>query len=226
MKMTNEKGTGMKLHLGCGQVYLDGYVNIDFPLSEHTVQEKSVADEYHDLTTLRYEAKSVDEVRLHHVYEHFPRHQALALLAAWHTWLKRGGRIHIEVPDFDVSAKLVVDPKQPDRDRKVALRHIFGSNEAGWATHYEGWSAGRLTEAAKLIGFKDIEIKQESYLATRNVIITARKKSLGELDARKARALAKKYLTNFTLNDSEFETSLLEIWLGEFDEQFKKCAAR
>ena len=210
----------MKLHLGCGQGYLDGYINIDYPLDKNTVQEKSVADEFHDLTKLRYKRKTVDEVRLHHVYEHFPRHVAFGLLAAWHTWLKRGGKVHIEVPDFDESAKLAIDSKLPDRDRKVALRHIFGSNEAPWATHYEGWSAERLSEVLSLLGFKSIKIEKTSYLATRNVIVTA-KKGLLELDHKKARNLARKYLVNFTLDDSDFEVSLLEIWLKEFDKQFK-----
>ncbi|MDB5183177.1 MAG: hypothetical protein JWO47_961 [Candidatus Saccharibacteria bacterium] len=216
----------MKLHLGCGQVYLEGYVNIDYPLDKHTVQEKTVADEFHDLTKLRYKAKTIDEVRLHHVYEHFPRHIALALLASWQGWLKKGGKIHIEVPDFDESAKLVIDPSLPERDRKVALRHIFGSNEAPWATHYEGWSAERLREAMKLFGFKNIKIEQTAYLATRNVIVTANKAGLTEISTQKARELTKKYLRNFTLNESKFETSLLEIWLDEYDAQYKLTASK
>ena len=61
----------MKLHLGCGQQYFEGYRNIDFPLTQHTVQTKSVADEHADLTSLRYPAGSIDEIRLHHVFEHF-----------------------------------------------------------------------------------------------------------------------------------------------------------
>ena len=81
----------MKLHLGCGQIYLNGYVNIDYPLTEHTVQQASVADEFCDLTNMHYKAGSIEEVRLHHVFEHFPRAQAIALLASWHSWLQRGG---------------------------------------------------------------------------------------------------------------------------------------
>lgn len=216
----------MKLHLGCGQVYLDGYTNIDFPLSEHTVQEKSVADEFHDLTKLYYKAKSIDEVRLHHVYEHFPRHIALAMIISWHTWLKQGGRIHIEVPDFEESAKLVVDNKASDHDRKVALRHIFGSNEAPWATHYEGWSEHSLREVCELLGFKNIQIEKTSYMATRNVIVRATKRTFTEIDTKKARKLAIKYLKGFTVNDSEFEIILLNIWLDEFEEQLKKTIAK
>ncbi len=216
----------MKLHLGCGQVYLEGYINIDYPISEHTVQEKSVADEFADLRELRYKRKSVEEVRLHHTYEHFPRHIALALLAGWHTWLKRGGVVHIEVPDFDESAALVLDPKLALRDRNVALRHIFGSNEAPWATHYEGWSAGRLQAALNLFGFSVISSEKTAYLATRNITVIAKKKGFKELTSKKARQLASEYLKNFTLDESAFETSLLNIWLDEFDEQFKKNASK
>lgn len=97
----------MKLHLGCGQRYFEGYVNIDYPLTEHSVQQTSVADELHNLFDLRYKKETIDEVRLHHVFEHFSRAQACAMLAAWNSWLKPGGIVHIEVPDFDRTARAV-----------------------------------------------------------------------------------------------------------------------
>jgi predicted SAM-dependent methyltransferase len=211
----------MKLHLGCGQVYLEGYVNIDFPLSEHTVQQKSIADELHDLTKLRYKSKSIDEVRLHHTFEHFPRHIAVALLAGWHTWLKRGGLVHIEVPDFEESAKLALNNKTSIHDRKVAMRHIFGSNEAPWATHYEGWTEASFRELLKLFGFKIISLEKSAYMATRNITVIAKKTSLTELSQSKARKRASDFLQGYTVDNSDFEASLLNIWLGEFDNQFK-----
>lgn len=62
----------LKLHLGCGEVYLDGYRNIDYPPSEHTVQTQTKVDEYADiLRELVYPRASIEEVRLHHVFEHF-----------------------------------------------------------------------------------------------------------------------------------------------------------
>ena len=208
----------LRLHLGCGQYYLDGYVNIDFPLSEHTLQQESVADEYQDLTRLRYAAESVDEVRLHHVFEHFPRTQAAALVASWHSWLKRGGTLRIEVPDFDATAALVLDPNAPTRDRRVAVRHLFGSNEAPWATHYDGWSESRLRELVGAFGFETREVTRNAYLATRNVEIAATR---GTAPVTKVGALeaAREYLREFTLDDSEFETHLLEIWLEQFRAQ-------
>ena len=76
----------MKLHLGCGQRHFEGYVNIDYPLSEHSVQQTSISDEYANLLELRYKPNSIEEVRLHHVFEHFPRAVAAALLYSWSTW--------------------------------------------------------------------------------------------------------------------------------------------
>ena len=208
----------LRLHLGCGQYYLDGYLNIDFPLSEHTLQQESVADEYHDVSHLRYPAESVDEVRLHHVFEHFPRPQAAAFVASWHSWLKRGGILRIEVPDFDATAALILDPEIPTRDRRVAVRHLFGSNEAPWATHYDGWSESRLRELVDFFGFECREITRNAYLATRNVEIIATR---GRAQATKDGALdvARAYLRAFTLDESEFETHLLEIWLDQFRAQ-------
>ncbi|MEX2006652.1 MAG: class I SAM-dependent methyltransferase [Candidatus Saccharimonadales bacterium] len=211
----------MKLHLGCGQVYLEGYVNIDYPLSKHTVQQKSVADEFADLTDMKYKPESIEEVRLHHVFEHFPRTQAVALLVSWHSWLKKGGRVHIEVPEFDATARLVLDPKVPKKDRRLAMRHIFGSNEAPWAVHYDGWNEERFKELFDTFGFKTEKVERNSYMATRNIEVFA-KKNKKTPSSDKIREKARDYLRPFTVNDSEFETRLLEIWLNDFTGQLKK----
>ena len=215
----------MKLHLGCGQVYLEGYINIDYPLSEHTVQQKSVADEFRDLTNMHYKAATIDEVRLHHVFEHFPRTQAIALLASWHSWLKKGGKVHIEVPEFDATARLVLDPKTSGKDRHVAIRHIFGSNEAGWAVHYDAWSEWRFREMFDAFGFKTEKVERNEYLATRNIEVIA-KKQKNTPDKDKLVDIAREYLRQFTVNDTEFEVRLLEVWVKDFKNQLKKTYAK
>ena len=93
---TTLKTSNMKLHLGCGERYLEGYINIDYPPEQHTVQQNTKVDHYADITKLNYPENSIDEVRLHHVFEHFDRATALALLCNWHTWLKPGGKLLIE----------------------------------------------------------------------------------------------------------------------------------
>lgn len=215
----------MKLHLGCGQVHLDGYVNIDYPLTEHTVQQKSVADEFHDLTDMRYKAGTIEEVRLHHVFEHFPRTQAIALLASWHSWLEKNGRVHIEVPEFDATAEIFFNPNAASKDRHVAIRHIFGSNEAAWAVHYDGWNEWRFRELFEVFGFKTESVLRNEYLATRNIEVIARKNQKTP-SKDKLIDTAREYLHQFTVNDSEFETRLLEIWLKDFKTQLRKTIAR
>src|SRR6185295_12103863 len=123
--MSHEKHP-LRLHLGCGETYLEGYVNIDFPSSEHTIAHIK-ADKYADLRTLEYGVETVEEIRNHHVFEHFNRGEALGLLIKWRTWLKPGGILMIETPDFEESARELLNV--PLEKKGPLIRHIFGSQE-------------------------------------------------------------------------------------------------
>ena len=205
-----------KLHLGCGQNYFEGYINIDFPLDKHSVQQTSVADEFADITKLRYPTGSIDEVRLHHVFEHFTRPVACALVASWQTWLKTDGVLHIEVPDFDRTAKSVLSRFTDDHTKAVGLRHIFGSNEEFWAVHYEGWSAKRLGALVTAFGFEVNEIKTNEWKGTYNFELIAKKvEAITKADDLESRA--RKYLQLFLLDDSE--ANLLDIWMNYYRQQ-------
>jgi hypothetical protein len=158
------------------------------------------------------------------VFEHFKRPVALALLASWHSWLKVGGRVHIEVPDFDSTARIVLSRLSKERDKKIATRHIFGSNEADWAVHYDGWSKKRFTELMGLCGFEVIELKQTAYLATRNITVIARKNNKTFTKAEWSK-VAKNYLSAFTLDGSTSEANVLNAWLKDFNIQLDKTFA-
>lgn len=213
-----------KLHLGCGQNYLDGYTNIDFPLSEHSTQAVSVADELADILALRYPAGSIAEVRLHHVFEHFPRSQASALVAAWNSWLSPGGVLRIEVPDLGRTARAVLNPFTSHRRRLVAERHLFGSHEAHWANHYEGYTAGLLSVLLEAFGFRITRVKRTSWKGTYNIDVSAVKIDNVSPDANLDDRL-RSYLKNFTLNDNADELKLLGIWLQDARAQWEKSRA-
>lgn len=212
----------MKLHLGCGQKYLEGYVNIDFPLSEHSIQEKSIADVRADITDLSYPASSVDEVRLHHVFEHFTRPVALGLIVSWRGWLKLGGTLRIEVPDFQKAAFIVLNPFSNFHSKSVALRHIFGSQEANWAIHYEGWTAKNLSKILQNLGFEILDINKSSWKGTYNFEVVARKNTtdLCKVDFEK---IVENFLSNYLVDSSEGELKLLSIWMTEYNNQVEKC---
>lgn len=147
----------LKLHLGCGQKYLQGYVNIDYPATEHTVMNVK-ADVYADIRTLHYEDNSVDEIRARHVFEHFSRQEALRLLLEWRRWLKPMGLLHLETPDFTSSVSSYI---HSGLKRKFELgRHIFGSQEAPWAYHLDFWDKQKFEFVLQKLGFTDVRVRQ------------------------------------------------------------------
>ncbi len=208
----------MKLHLGCGEKYLEGYRNIDQPPVSHTVQTRSVADEQADLCSLRYPAESVDEVRLHHVFEHFPRPVAMGLAASWRSWLRPGGVLHIEVPDFERTARSVLRPFASRRRRLVGIRHLFGSHEAPWAVHWEGWTRESLTAVFRLCGIDVERVRRGEFRHTYNITV------IGRRDARRlgrdeVEAAARSWLGNYLVDGSPVEARLLDVWMGAYREQ-------
>ena len=209
-----------RLHLGCGQRYFEGYVNIDYPLTEHTVQTTSVADEFHDLLALNYAPSSIDEIRLHHVFEHFTRAQAAALLGSWNAWLKRGGILHIEVPDVERTARAAFGMLAGEKALYVGLRHIFGSQEAHSAVHYEGYSKKTLTRFLERFGFSIQKVLQEKWKDTYNISVIAKKER--DLDLSSARAAAKEHLSQYMVDDGQSESVMLEVWLRDLDAQLNK----
>jgi hypothetical protein len=214
----------MKLHLGCGQKYFEGYINVDHPPSEHTVMAETVADEFKDLLEMNYSHSSVDEIRLHHVFEHFPRATACALLASWNSWLVMGGVLRIEVPDFFKTAKSIFNPFVSDTKKSVALRHIFGSQEANWAVHYDGYTKQNLTIFLGLFGYQPVEFLFNSWGATHNIEVKAKK--ISELDLDLSFNASKAYLSRFMVDNSLSEQAQLSTWLDSFNLQMAKSFAK
>lgn len=66
----------MKLNLGCGEKYLDGYINVDFcPIFSNG--NKMKCDVFHNLKLgIPFDSNSVKEILLEEVLEHFNRHDA------------------------------------------------------------------------------------------------------------------------------------------------------
>jgi glycosyltransferase involved in cell wall biosynthesis/predicted SAM-dependent methyltransferase len=145
-------GEPLRLHLGCGERRIDGYVNVDFPPTEHNLMQVA-ADVFADIAELDFPGASVDEIRCHHVFEHFGRVAALALLVRWHGWLKVGGRLWIETPDLEGSAKVILSDR-PWREKMAAVRHLAGDQAAGWAYHLDLWFPERFERTLTAMGFE------------------------------------------------------------------------
>jgi predicted SAM-dependent methyltransferase len=85
----------MLIQLGCGtRPFPKPWVNVDFVAG--------YADIVHDLTNpLPFDAGCADEIHAYHVFEHFQRWQAEAILGNWVDTLKTGGLLVLELPCFD-----------------------------------------------------------------------------------------------------------------------------
>lgn len=205
----------MKLHLGCGANYIDGYVNIDYPQSEHN-HVRVRCDQYADITTLSFDEGSIEEIRLHHVFEHFGRVQALAMLVKWHMWLEVGGKLWIEVPDLDGCADDILH--EPDYGIMMsAIRHMVGDQTAKWGYHVDQWNEQRLTKTLGSIGFGNIETRRwrwerSPYLA--NVEATCNK--IRDLPLDRLIDEAKLVLRDSMVADSELR--MWKIWCEQLDE--------
>lgn len=198
-------------------------MNIDYPLSEHSVQQTSVADEFANLFELRYDTGTIDEVRLHHVFEHFSRAQACAMLAAWNSWLKPGGAVHIEVPDFERTAKAVLSAFSGNKAKSVGLRHIFGSQEAHWAIHYEGYTPKRLKRFLAMYGYEVNKTDLVRYLDIYNVTVIAKKRKT--FSREELKKITRAYLSEFMVADVSSEQILLETWMNDYETQVNRSFA-
>ena len=145
----------MKYHLGCGTRYFDGYVNIDNPPSEHSIANVK-ADIFGDLITVKLD--TCDEIRSHHVFEHFSYSESIALLVKWTRALKIDGVLIVDIPDIEVLSQELVNSIQRNDLRKTfkIIRLIYGSHEAEWAFHINGWSQRSLAYVLEKFGFEDI----------------------------------------------------------------------
>lgn len=150
----------MKLHLGCGGKYLEGYVNIDFPPTEKTIA-KVKADIYADIRELEYPENSIDEIRSHHLFEHFKRAEALKLLLKWRRWLKIRGKLVIETPDFFWCSFIYLF--MPFRFKMAIGRHLFGSQEDDWANHLDFWHKGKFKKVLTKLGFGKFKFSHPIY---------------------------------------------------------------
>lgn len=86
-----------KLHVGCGQVRLEGWINIDESFTE------GITDIQLDVTTgLPFEDKSCQIIYHEHFLEHLSAETGLKFVKECHRVLTKGGVMRIAMPSLDV----------------------------------------------------------------------------------------------------------------------------
>ena len=84
----------MKLHVGCGDVIISGWNNLD-------IEKLPGVDIQDDIRTLeKIENNSCEIIYASHVLEHVGRNEFGDVLKIWNKKLKINGILRIAVPDF------------------------------------------------------------------------------------------------------------------------------
>lgn len=138
----------MKLHLGCGKKYIDGFKHVDLQDLEH-IDYKASVDKL-DFA----EDNSIELIYTAHVLEHFGRNEYKDVLKEWHRVLKRNGVLRISVPSFDAVVKYY---SEKNDNLELLLGLLVGGQKVGqYDYHKMIFDKKLLTTVLEETGFTDI----------------------------------------------------------------------
>ena len=144
----------VKVNLGCGVFKLNGFINIDS-------DPRVFPDLCEDVRCLPFREDSIDELYAGHMLEHLIITEALPVLRHWHLKLKKGGRLTITIPDFDLIWK-----QRSFEDANLMLMRPQEMFSEG--PHRSLWTIRKVVEYLKEIGFRKIKvIKDCPYLVNK-----------------------------------------------------------
>ncbi|CAM3601737.1 class I SAM-dependent methyltransferase [Thalassospira profundimaris] len=140
-----------QLHLGCGNVALSGYINVD-------VMNTLGVDVIDDIRSLkRFPENSASQIYACHVLEHFGHDEILPIPKRWYEVLMPGGEIRISVPDIDKIIKIYSDNPQhfqtPGNSPWIGL--IYGGQSTPYDYHKTGYNFCWLKHLMEQCGFED-----------------------------------------------------------------------
>ena len=136
-----------KLHLGCADRILDGFINIDMlPLEG--------VDLIENVETLEsFQDSSIDLIYASHVLEHISRKRYKDVLKRWYDLLNSGGVLRLSVPDLKKWFEYYFE----SGDFRVLLSALYGGQKDKYDYHCMGWDEKTLSEDLLEVGFKTVK---------------------------------------------------------------------
>jgi len=138
----------VKLHLGCGNRHINGFIHIDAVPYSH-VDHVSTIDQLPFI-----ESNSVELIYACHVLEHFQRKRVADVLREWCRVLKKGGILRVAVPDFHALAKIYIK----NMDLNQVIGPIFGRQDYLYNIHYNIFDFQSLSKNLEAAGFGEVKI--------------------------------------------------------------------
>jgi predicted SAM-dependent methyltransferase len=137
----------MKLHLGCGNKHIDGFINID-------ARQLPGVDVICDVNSLpQYKNDTIDLIYSSHVLEHTRRHEYMGILKRWCELLKEGGMLRLAIPDMEQ----VIKHYNIHGDLRLLRGFLWGGQTYNENYHYMGWDFKTIKEDLQEVGFKTVE---------------------------------------------------------------------
>lgn len=146
------------LHLGCGNVHIDGFINIDLdPFCK--------ADIIDDITTLKkFKKNSIELIYACNVLEHLGRFKYKFALKRWYDLLQDGGILRLSIPDFEAVCEYYLKTK----DLETIYCALYAGQTNPYNFHYWCWDFPTLKRDLEEIGFKDVKRFDRSILGVRD----------------------------------------------------------
>lgn len=149
-----------KIHLGCGNVYLKGYINVD-------ISPNSVADVVEDIVNIKniFSKGSFDEILMIHSISYLRMWEAQEFFRDCTELLKKGGRLVLELPDIGKCAALISNsPENSEYEYLEGLRAVYAfdltqiENKEDFTTYRFGWSGWYLKKELLRLGFSEVKV--------------------------------------------------------------------
>ncbi len=138
----------LRLHLGCGDIDVPGFVNVDArpgPNVHHVMRIEDLSG---------FATGSAELVYASHCLEHVSHHKVAAVLAEWFRVLRPGGLVRISVPDFDLLC--VIYAASGHRIESI-IQPLMGGQNHPANFHYTCFTESSLRECLAAAGFVDVK---------------------------------------------------------------------
>lgn len=136
----------MKLHVGCGNVILPGWINLD-------IEKLPGVDVVDNITTLtKIPDNSCEVIYASHVLEHVGRNEFEDVIRIWNKKLKKNGTLRIAVPDFEK----IITWYQKTKHVIDIVGLVSGGQKTKYDYHKMIYDKKSLTEILLKMGFHDI----------------------------------------------------------------------
>lgn len=149
----------MRLNVGAGERLLEGFTN-------HDARQLPGIDLVCDIFELpsKVEVGSVEEISAFHIIEHFNRKQCVEVLKMFHSLLKPGGILNLEIPNMRYHAQLIVNG-----DEEQAELYCFGGQDYPGDQHLSGWTPNIAIKRLQEAGFINGQVAEAGSMVIRMV---------------------------------------------------------